>query len=124
MLWDLAGEKARQVYSAWNVAVKLTWDCPRETKTFLLQNILCCNLTSARTDILGRYTKFFFSLKNSAIYEVRVLANLTCRDVRTVTGKVRTGEGRIFPIGPKGKFVLGTRVWLYSVLLVSVIFQK
>ena len=69
MLWDLAGEEAKQVYSAWNVAVKLTWDCPRETKTFLLQNVLCCNLTSARTDILGRYTKFFFSLKTSASYE-------------------------------------------------------
>ena len=25
MLWDLAGEKARQVYNAWNVAVKLTF---------------------------------------------------------------------------------------------------
>ena len=58
MLWDLSGEKARQVYTAWNTAVKLTWECPRETKTFLLQNVLSTDMTTARTDILGRYSKF------------------------------------------------------------------
>ena len=36
MLWDLGGEKACQVYSAWDTAVKLTWGCPRYTRTFLL----------------------------------------------------------------------------------------
>ena len=44
-------------------------------------------MTSARTDILGRYSKFFFSLKKSACYEVKVLANFTTRDLRTTTGK-------------------------------------
>ena len=87
MLWDLAGVKARQVYSAWNTAVKLAWECPRETKTFLLQNVLSSDMTSARTDILGRYPKFFLSLRKSACYEVRVLAYLTSRDLRTTTGK-------------------------------------
>ena len=87
MLWDLAGEKARQVFSAWNTAVKLTWDCPRETKTFLVQTVLSSGMSSARTDILGRYQKFFFSLKKSACYEVRVLANLTAKDLRTTTGR-------------------------------------
>jgi hypothetical protein len=87
MLWDLAGVKARQVYSAWNTAVKLAWECPRETKTFLLQNVLSSEMTSARTDILGRYPKFFLSLRKSACYEVRVLAYLTSRDLRTTTGK-------------------------------------
>ena len=87
MLWDLAGEKARQVFSAWNTAVKLTWDCPRETKTFLVQTVLSSGMSSARTDILGRYPKFFYSLKKSACYEVRVLANLTSRDLRTTTGR-------------------------------------
>ena len=37
MLWDLSGEKAGQVFSAWDTAVKLTWSCPRWTRTFLLQ---------------------------------------------------------------------------------------
>ena len=97
MLWDLAGEKARQVYNAWNVAIKLTWGCPRATRTFLLQNVLSNGLPSARADILGRYPKFFQGLRSSASYEVRVLANLTARDLRTTTGKnlraVRVASG-------------------------------
>ena len=36
MLWDLGGEKAGQVYRSWNTAVKLTWSCPRWTRTFLV----------------------------------------------------------------------------------------
>ena len=50
-----------------------------ETKTFLLQNFLSSDMTSARTDILGRYPKYFLSLRKSACYEVRVLAYLTSR---------------------------------------------
>ena len=52
MLWDLAGEKARQVYNVWNVAVKLTWGCPRATRTFLLQSVLSSGLPSAKADLL------------------------------------------------------------------------
>ena len=44
-------------------------------------------MTTARTDIIGRYPKFFFSLKKSACYEVRVLANFISRDLRSYTGK-------------------------------------
>ena len=87
MLWDLGGEKARQVYSAWDTAVKLVWECPRQTRTFLLQEVLNCGYSSARSDILSRYVNFFRGLQNSASYEVRVLANLSSRDVRSTTGK-------------------------------------
>ena len=59
MLWDLGGDKASQMYSAWDTAVKLAWSCPRWTRTFLLQQVLASGMTSARTDILGRYGKFF-----------------------------------------------------------------
>ena len=27
-LWDLGGDKAKQVNTAWNTAVKLAWGCP------------------------------------------------------------------------------------------------
>ena len=86
MLWNLAGEKAGQVYCAWSTAVKLAWDCPRGTRTFQLQSVLSRGMSSARTDILARYPKFFLSLKKNACYEVRILANLTAKDVRSITG--------------------------------------
>ena len=87
MLWDLAGEKAAQVYNSWNTAVKLTWNCPRQTKTFLVQQVLCNDMFSARTDILARYVSFFRSLRTSSNLEIRVLANLTSRDLQSTTGK-------------------------------------
>ena len=86
MLWDLASEGACQVYSSWNTAVKLAWNCPRETRSYLLQQVLECNTTSAKTDILSRYTSFFKNLRLSTSKEVAVMANLVSRDVRSTTG--------------------------------------
>ena len=86
-LWELNGEKARQVYTAWNTAVKLAWDCPQQTRSYLLQQVLSCGHCSARVDILSRYVKFFYSLRTSACFEVQVLSRLLARDVQSVTGK-------------------------------------
>merc|ERR1719206_846329 len=71
MLWDLAGDKATQVYNSWNMAVKLTWNCPRQTKTFLVQQVLSHGMSSARTDILARYVTFFKGLRTSPSPEIR-----------------------------------------------------
>ena len=65
-LWDLAGEKASKVYTAWNTAVKLAWCCPQYTRTYILQQMLCCGFTSAKVDILSRYVKFFHGLRSIA----------------------------------------------------------
>ena len=87
MLSDLGGERASQVYSAWDTAVKFTWSCPRWTRTFLLQQVLSCGMTTAKTDILGRYVKFIRGLRTSVSQEVRVLFNLVARDLQTTTAK-------------------------------------
>ena len=81
MLWDLGCDKASMLYSAWDVAVKLTWGCPRWTRTFLLQQVLSKGTFTAHTDILGRYVKFFRGLRTSISKEVRVLSNLVSRDL-------------------------------------------
>jgi hypothetical protein len=86
MLWDLEGDAACQYFNSWTTAVKLAWDCPRGTRTYLVQQVLACGTSSARTDILTRYCKFFKSLRNSPSREVAVLANLIARDRRSVTG--------------------------------------
>ena len=87
MLWELGGAKAAQVYSAWDTAVKLAWSCPRWTRTFLLQQVLSCGMTTARTDILARYGKFSMGLRTSVCQEVRVLFNLVARDLQTTTAR-------------------------------------
>ena len=69
------------------MAMKLTWDCPRETRNYLVQQVLSCGMTSARSDIMTRYTKFFKGLRTSTSKEVSTLANLVGRDVQATTGK-------------------------------------
>ena len=86
MLWDLSGDGACQVYNSWNTAIKLAWDCPRDTRKYLVQQVLSPGLSSARTDILVRYAKFFTSLRRSTSREVAMLANLVSRDISTTTG--------------------------------------
>ena len=86
MLWDLAGTGASRVFNAWNTAIKLSWSCPRETRTYLVQQVLSSGLDSARTDILVRYSKFFRSLRCSISKEVAMMANFVSRDIRTTTG--------------------------------------
>ena len=87
MLWDLGGDKAAMVYSAWDTAVKLTWSCPKWTRTYILQNVLASNVTSAKTDILARYSKFCKGLQSSVCQEVKILYNLVSRDLQSTTAR-------------------------------------
>ena len=61
VLWDLQGQGATQYCNAWTTAIKLAWDCPRATRTYLVQQVLACDSSSAKTEILARYCKFFTS---------------------------------------------------------------
>ena len=87
MLWDLGGEGARQVFNSWTTAVKLAWEVPRGTRTYLVQRVLSSGIVSARCDILARYGNFYRSLRKSPSYEVSVMANLAGRDLRSSTGR-------------------------------------
>ena len=49
--------------------------------------MLGAGLTSVEVDILARFAGFFVGLRKSPCYEVRVLANLAGRDMRTTTGR-------------------------------------
>ena len=86
MLWDLQGEGAVQYCNSWSTAIKLAWDCPRATRSYLLQEVLACGTTSARSEIMARYGKFFRGLRSSPCREVAILANLVARDIRSTTG--------------------------------------
>ena len=86
MLWDLGGPGAGQMYSAWNTCVKLTWNVPRATRSYFVDQLLTCGLTNIKSDILSRYTKYLKSLENSPSKEVSIMANIVTRDVRSNTG--------------------------------------
>ena len=67
--------------------MKLSWSCPRWTRTFFLQHVLSYGMTSVRTDILSRYGKFSRSLRTSISQEIRVLFNIVARDLQSTTAK-------------------------------------
>ena len=87
MLWDLYGETASMIYKAWNTCIKLAWNVPRATHTYFLDHLLGVGFCHTRVDLLTRYSKFFARLLKSASSEVRILANVVGRDVRSTTGK-------------------------------------
>ena len=115
-LWQLGGAMADQVYHAWNTCVKLAWNVPRGTHTYFVDRMLDCGISHVRTDILGRYIKFFSSLRESPSMEVSVLAHIVARDVRTTTGsnlhhvKEMTGLDPWCCLGSQVKRVLGEKL--------------
>ena len=86
MLWDLDSDMARQYCNAWTTCVKLAWQVPRATHTYFVDQLLSCDQTSARMDILGRYAKFVRGLRSSPSMEVAVMCGVAQRDIRTITG--------------------------------------
>ena len=55
MTWPLFSEKARQVFNCWSTCVKLAWDVPRATHTYLVDNLLAGGLPSIRSSVLIRF---------------------------------------------------------------------
>ena len=62
MLWELNGEKAKQYFRTWNTCVKLSWEVPRETHTYFVDNMLAAGFRHLSTDIKSRYVKYFQGL--------------------------------------------------------------
>ena len=85
MLWDFAGNMFSQLCNSWNGCVKLAWNVPRSTHTYLVDNLLGINHLSVKKQLLSRYIKFFKGLLKSKSNEVKLLANIVARDVRSVT---------------------------------------
>ena len=85
MLWDLKGDSAQQYFRSWNTCVKLIYDVPRSTFTYLVEGFLAKSQTSLRNQILSRYPGFFRKLLTSPSKEVRILARVVQDDPRSTT---------------------------------------
>ena len=64
-LWNLDGDKAKQVYTAWNTSVKLAWGCPQQTRTYFLQLV-------QEVAQLDPWTTSYGRLKSALIAEEQV----------------------------------------------------
>ena len=84
--WDLGSAATAAYFSAQTVDVKLARGVPRATHTYFVQQCLAPGATSARAEVLARFTGFFTGLRNSPSPEVRTVALLASRDLPTTTG--------------------------------------
>ena len=83
MLYDLSSQASQSYFKSWNTFVKLAWNVPLNTYTYLVENTLAANFTSLKKQIMSRFTKFFQNLLTSSSKEVRHLARILSRDART-----------------------------------------
>ena len=85
--WDLGGLAATQYMNCYGVNVKLAWNCPRKTRTYVVQQVLASDLPSSKEEIFSRWLGFQKSLLKSPSKEVAVLALLSSRDLQSTLGK-------------------------------------
>ena len=83
MLYDFSSQASQSYFKSWNTFVKLAWNVPLNTYTYLVENTLAANFTSLKKQIMSRFTKFFQNLLTSSSKEVRHLARILSRDART-----------------------------------------
>ena len=100
MLWNLFGEKAGMIFNSWSTAVKVTWDVPRSTHRFLVDNLLAVDFLTVKQDLIGRYVNFFSGLLKSLSPEVRIVASMVGRSARSTTGKNMLGIERETGLDP------------------------
>ena len=88
---------AEKVYSAWGTAGCLSWSVPRATRSYLVDHVLCPDVSSARVDILAKFVGFFRSLRESSSPEVAFMAYLVGRDLRTTNLRLIAEETMLDP---------------------------
>ena len=87
MLYNLSSISSESFYKCWNTFVKLAWNVPSSTFTFVVDNLLAGDYFPLKKQILSRYTTFFKSLFSSASKEVRHLVRIVSREARSTVYK-------------------------------------
>ena len=87
MLWDLGSDMATQYLNAWKTCVSLTWQAPKATHTYFVDQLLNCGISSVREDTMTSYTKFVRGLMMSPSMKVAIMCGVVRMDTRTTTGK-------------------------------------
>ena len=87
MLWDLFGFRANQVYRAWSTCVKLAWNVPRSTHSYIVDNLLADSFYTVKQQLIGQYVQFVKKLCNSPSPEIQIVFSMVSRCARSITGK-------------------------------------
>ena len=86
MLWNFDNNSTGMYCRSWNTNIKLAYEVPRETHTYIVENCLASEYKPVIQEMFSRYTKFLKSLKMSASSEVQHLCTVIRNDVQSTTG--------------------------------------
>ena len=84
VLWDLTSTEDQMVFRAWKTGIKISWNIPRSTHSYFVQEVLTTGVQSLEQRILRNTAGFFQSLIDCPSSEVAVFS---ARDIRSSLGK-------------------------------------
>ena len=85
MLWDLGNTTSEQYFKSWNTCVKMVYEVPRNTFTYLIEGWFTSCMPSLRNQVISRYPKFYRQLTESRSKEIRFLVQIVSNDPRSTT---------------------------------------
>ena len=85
MLWDLSSKATEQFFKSWNKQARLSWNVHRQAHTYIIEDYLCEDMPSLKSQILSRYPNFIRKLQNSPSFEIRFMLNMVKDDPRSNT---------------------------------------
>ena len=74
-------------FRAWKTGIKISWNIPRTTHSYFVQEVLTTGVQSLEQRIFRNTAGFFQSLIDCPSPEVAVLARISARDIRSSLGK-------------------------------------
>ena len=85
-LWNYSHEETAKLFRSWATSVKVAWNIPRATHSYFIDHLLHCGYQSIKSMIIKKFVKFFHSLIDSNNYTIRIIAQLSSRDRRSIIG--------------------------------------
>ena len=84
-LWNIFDGPCDRLYSAWNIAVRMAFDLPRDCHRYFIEEI--SELLHPQVMLAKRFLKFHETLQRSKKFSVRFLSELSGGNIVTTYGK-------------------------------------
>ena len=80
-LWDISADVCNKLWAVWHRTIKLAYDLPHATHRYLLNDLV--SVDHIKKLVIKRFTKFYQTINNSDILQVRMLNTLQSTDLRS-----------------------------------------
>ena len=85
-LWMLDSPEVESLCSSWRTNIKLAWNVNRACHTYFISEVLAPTVRPLKSSLMSRFHNFFMLLMESPSHEVKIMARLSSRDLRSSLG--------------------------------------